>query len=165
MDSDQKLIWQFLDGDCSREESEEIEMRLALEDDFRLQMADARDLDQMLLARTGEMPSLRFTRSVMEQLVSIGQQTWDQPIMSKRFFRWYFAVLAGLTGMAIAIAPNFYLSGAASGPLQSIGEVISNYAQAPIATMFFQICMGMAVLLSLDQLINYRLRSKLVRPR
>lgn len=153
-DFDEALIWKFLDGDLTRSEADQIEERLELEENFRRKMADIRDLDNLLAARTAELPSMRFTTNVMERVARPINLAVNYFVLPKKFAKWYLATIAGLLLATMGVGFGGSTGGALSEGSQQIAKTVSTLISNSSVLIFFQISIGMAGLLILDYFLR-----------
>jgi len=157
-DFDEELIWKFLDGDLTRSEADQIEELLELEESFRRKMADMRDLDNLLAARTAELPSMRFATNVMERLARPIISTVNYFVLPKKFARWYLATIASLLVVVMGIGFNGSTSGTLSEGSQQIAQTVSQLMNSTSILIFFQVSIGIAGLLILDFFLRRKYR-------
>jgi hypothetical protein len=65
-----RLIWNFIDGQCTTEEEELVASLLSVDSLWKNRYAELLATHEMLKKDELEMPSLRFTKSVMEGIVN-----------------------------------------------------------------------------------------------
>ncbi len=153
---DEELIWKFLDGDLTQSEEQLIVERLELDERFRAQMADLRDLDQLLATRTAELPSLRFTTAVMEQIAKpmvVGSIT----LVPRKFALWYFSSFGLMLVSLLVLALNMEQTTTPLSHLtSSITEAMFQSIQLPFVQLLFQISIGIMVLVVFDRFLIRR---------
>ena len=64
----EKLIWEFIDGHLSPSEREKINRHLAEDLDWQTKYSELKSIHLLLQKEELEMPSLRFTKNVMEEI-------------------------------------------------------------------------------------------------
>jgi hypothetical protein len=64
----EKLIWEYIDGHCSTAEKAVITRHLAEDPVWRSRYSELMSIHEMLQKEELEMPSLRFTKNVMEEI-------------------------------------------------------------------------------------------------
>ena len=156
-EKDEELIWKFLDGDLTHDEESLVEEKLELDEQFRAQMADIRDLDALLAGRTAELPSLRFATAVMEQVQQGKTAGLSFSMLPQRLLRWYLASMGAMLLVLLVVMAN--LNGSpvtfSTGTLE-IAETMSQILAKPYMQLFFQVSIGISLLILLD----YRLRKR-----
>lgn len=64
----EKLIWEYIDGHVSPVEREKITRHLAEDPDWQIKYNELKSIHVLLQREELEMPSLRFTKNVMEEI-------------------------------------------------------------------------------------------------
>ncbi len=163
MDRDLDLIWRYIDGQCSADESREVENRLKSDPTFRKQCSEVEEMDALLSKRAPELPSLRFGKNVMDRISQIAPSTYEIPVISRRVVWGFFSGMAVLIAAALMIVISFpSLSGSLTfNPWEGF---VSWIQTKPSSTMVFQIFIGLGVLFLLDRYLGFRYGKKSTNP-
>jgi len=86
-----KLIWDFIDGRCSPEEKELVSQRLVRDQLWENRYSQLLSIDEMLKKDELEMPSLRFTKNVMEEIAKYQVAPATKSYINKNVIRVFAA--------------------------------------------------------------------------
>jgi hypothetical protein len=97
-----RLIWDFIDGRCSTEEKELVIQRLVKDQLWGIRYSQLFNIHEMLKKDELEMPSLRFTKNVMEEIVKYQVAPATKSYINKNVIRVFAAFfLVMITGLFI----------------------------------------------------------------
>jgi hypothetical protein len=95
-----RLIWDFIDGRCSPEEKELIVQRLVKDQLWEIRYSQLFSIHEMLKKDELEMPSLRFTKNVMEEIAKYQVAPATKSYINKNVIRvfaaFFLVMIAGL---------------------------------------------------------------------
>ena len=94
----EKLIWEYIDGHCSAAERESIAQRLAKDPIWRNKYTELMNIHEWLQKEELEMPSLRFTKNVMEEIAQFQVAPATKNYINKNVIRGitaFFLIMIG----------------------------------------------------------------------
>jgi hypothetical protein len=94
----EKLIWEFIDGRISPVEKERITRHLAEDPDWQIKYEELKRIHVLLQKEELEMPSLRFTKNVMEEIAQFHVAPATKNYINKNVIRGitaFFLIMIG----------------------------------------------------------------------
>ena len=94
----EKLIWEYIDGHVSPVEKERITRRLAEDLDWQIKYKELKSIHVLLQKEELEMPSLRFTKNVMEEIAQFQVAPATKNYINKNVIRGitaFFLIMIG----------------------------------------------------------------------
>ena len=96
----EKLIWEYIDGHLSPAEKENIVRHLAEDLDWQIKYKELKSIHVLLQKEELEMPSLRFTKNVMEEIAQFQVAPATKNYINKNVIRgitaFFLIMIAGL---------------------------------------------------------------------
>ncbi len=101
MDQDmEKLIWEYIDGRCNPAGKELVNRKLEEDPAWRSKLNELMIIHEMLQKEELEMPSLRFTKNVMEEIAKVYVAPATKNYINKNVIRgitaFFLAMIGGL---------------------------------------------------------------------
>ena len=87
----ERLIWDFIDGRCSPEEKELITQRLVKDHLWKNRYSQLLNIHDMLSKEELELPSLRFTKNIMEEIAKYQVAPATKSYINKNVIRVFAA--------------------------------------------------------------------------
>jgi hypothetical protein len=84
MNSDEEILWSYIDGNCTTEEHSVITNRIAADDAFRLKYNDLLKLNNEFSLIELDEPSMAFTYNVIEDIRALEAQKPLKATINKR---------------------------------------------------------------------------------
>lgn len=96
----EKLIWEYIDGHCSSAEKEVVARHLAEDRVWQVKYNELMDIHALLQKEELDMPSLRFTKNVMEEIAHYQVAPATKSYINKNVIRgigaFFLVMIAGL---------------------------------------------------------------------
>lgn len=135
----QELIWKYAEGTCSPSELATIEKLLADDPTLQAELDMALEVQSTLTAMKPDVPSMRFTKNVMEalplNLYPPLSEGLVKPIWKKIFWFALAAVAAGLFSLPNSSVPTTTQLPYADKLMEGFGSTIENLP--PVTVQFF----------------------------
>jgi hypothetical protein len=112
------LIWEYIDDHCSPAEKTIIEKRMAVDPAWLRKFNELMNIHELLQKEELEMPSLRFTKNVMEEIAKFQVAPATKNYINKnviRGFTAFFLVMIG--GLFIYFVGQIHWTGSSTGTL------------------------------------------------
>lgn len=156
----EELLWKYLDGECSPEETGAVEKLLAEDPEFKREWARRHKLHKQLQQQELEQPSLRFARNVMDRLPELYHKLDIRPLISPLWQK----VLGGLAGAFLlayfALVYNFVETTAPDGASQipAVQAFVDTLAGLPVQALsiLLSLSFGYILLVVIDQRLKKR---------
>jgi hypothetical protein len=111
-------IWEFIDGHCSEAEKAFVLQQLADSAAWKSKYEELISVHEMLRKEELEMPSMRFTRNVMEEITQYQVAPATKNYINKNVIRSIFAFfLIMISGLLIYFIGQIHWSGQSTGTL------------------------------------------------
>jgi len=151
----EKLLWKYIEGDCTTEECFTIEQALEVDSTLKKEWLERKILHQMMEKQELKSPSMRFTKNVMESLPRL----YDYSISKKQLRPFLWVVLgSSLIILLLAIFSNTTADNSSIMKWLPNGNAMSSFFLQD-QLLFVGLAMGaVAVLLLLDQFMQKRLK-------
>jgi len=94
----EKLIWEFIDGHVSSAEREKISRHLAEDLDWQIRYNELKSIHALLQQEELEMPSMRFTKNVMEKIAQFHVAPATKNYINKNLIRGIMAFFLIMIG-------------------------------------------------------------------
>jgi hypothetical protein len=94
----EKLIWEYIDGHVSPLEKEKITRHLAEDPDWQIKYNELKSIHELLQQEELEMPSMRFTKNVMEKIAQFQVAPATKNYINKNVIRGitaFFLIMIG----------------------------------------------------------------------
>jgi hypothetical protein len=114
----EKLIWEYIDGQLSSAEKENIARHLAEDPEWQIKYNELKTIHALLQHEDLEMPSLRFTKNVMEEIAQYQVAPATKNYINKNVIRGitaFFLIMIG--GLFIYFIGQLHWAGNPSGSL------------------------------------------------
>jgi hypothetical protein len=114
----EKLIWEYIDGHMNLTERENIVRHLAEELDWQIKYKELLNIHALLQKEELDMPSLRFTKNVMEEIAQYHVAPATKNYINKNVIRGitaFFLVMIG--GLFIYFIGQLHWAGTSTGSL------------------------------------------------
>jgi hypothetical protein len=98
----EQRIWEFIDGHCSAEEKEILLKQLAENPVWRNKYNELLSVHEMLLKQELDMPSLRFTKNVMEEIAQYQVAPATKNYINKN-------VIRGISAFFLVMIAGFFI--------------------------------------------------------
>ncbi len=96
----EKLIWEFIDGQCNVDGKDLVSRKLEEDLVWRTKFNELMNIHEMLQKEELEMPSLRFTKNVMEEIARFHVAPATEKYINKNVIRgitaFFLAMIGGL---------------------------------------------------------------------
>lgn len=96
----EKLIWEYIDGKVSPDDRERITRHLAEDPEWQIKYEELKSIHVLLQKEELEMPSLRFTKNVMEEIAQFQVAPATKNYINKNVIRgitaFFLIMIAGL---------------------------------------------------------------------
>jgi hypothetical protein len=153
-----KLIWEYIDGHCNAAEKAIITRHLAEDPFWRSKYSELVSIHEMLQKEELEMPSLRFTKNVMEEIAQFHVAPATKKYINKNVIRGimaFFLVMIG--GLFIYFVGQIHWSSNSTGnllPAYSLGANKVNWSVI-LNNTFVNIFIGINAILGLILIDKY----------
>jgi hypothetical protein len=108
----EKLIWEYIDGHCGPEEKAEITRHLAEDPAWKIRYDELMSIHALLQKEELDMPSLRFTKNVMEEIAQYHVAPATKNYINKNVIRGIGAFfLIMISGLFIYFMGQIHWSG------------------------------------------------------
>ena len=164
------LIWKYIDGECTPEEINQVEKRMAEDAEFKSAFLERKQLHEGMQEMEPEQPSMRFTQNLMEKLPELYLKFSVAPLIGAR---WARAIAGGLTLICIGFYAliSFAVPAASGGTPTTQGyteatETINNFFQSVPSQLFLilgALSFGYIALVFIDQKLRERFSK--IKPR
>ena len=94
----EKFIWEYIDGKCDSAERAIISRNLAEDPAWRIKFNELMNIHEMLQKEELEMPSLRFTKNVMEEIAQFHVAPATKNYINKNVIRGFMAFFLIMIG-------------------------------------------------------------------
>jgi hypothetical protein len=114
----EKLIWEYIDGQLSQVEKERIDRLLVDDPDWQIKYNELKSIHALLQKEELDMPSLRFTKNVMEEIAQYQVAPATKNYINKNVIRGitaFFLIMIG--GLFIYFIGQLHWAGNSSGSL------------------------------------------------
>jgi hypothetical protein len=114
----EKLIWEYIDGFCSPAEKADVTRRLAEEPEWQIKYNELMSIHALLQKEELDMPSLRFTKNVMEEIAQFHVAPATKNYINKNIIRGitaFFLIMIG--GLLIYFIGQLHWTTNSSGTL------------------------------------------------
>lgn len=101
----QELLWKYAEGQCTSIESNNIEKLLANDPTLQSELNSILEVQSVLVGIEPNMPSMRFTKNVMDALPDIYPSEAIEPLVRPIFKKIFWITLAASIG-AIFLLPK-----------------------------------------------------------
>ncbi len=94
----EKLIWEYIDGHVGPEEKERITRHLAEDPEWQIKYQELKNIHALLQKEELEVPSLRFTKNVMEEIAQFHVAPATRNYINKNVIRGitaFFLIMIG----------------------------------------------------------------------
>jgi hypothetical protein len=119
----EKLIWEYIDGQCNATEKAIITRHLAEDPVWRSKYSELMIIHEMLQKEELEMPSLRFTKNVMEEIAHFHVAPAAKNYINKNVIRGFMAFFLIMIGGLF-----IYFIGQIHWSTNSTGNLIPAYS-------------------------------------
>ena len=112
------LLWEYIDGQISRTEMEAVNRRILENSEWRIKYEELKTIHALLQKNELDMPSLRFTKNVMEEIAKYQVAPATKNYINKNVIRGitaFFLIMIG--GLFIYFLGQLHWSGDPSGSL------------------------------------------------
>jgi hypothetical protein len=96
----EKLIWEYIDGRCDPAGKELVNRQLEEDPAWRIKLNELMNIHEILQKEELEMPSLRFTKTVMEEIARVHVAPATKNYINKNIIRgisaFFLAMIGGL---------------------------------------------------------------------
>ena len=160
-ETDEQLIWKFLDGTLSEADKSKLEERRKNDPAFREALAEREELHRQLQEATPEQPSLRFVRNVMENLPVIYRRAVE-PLVRPFWIKVFFGSL-GILLLSYFVMVAYYVK---EKPIDQHDQVVSMADRVgqfivglppQVFTIIAALSIGYLTLLLLDRYLKGRI--------
>ena len=154
----EKLIWEYIDGHCSAAEKAVISLHLAEDPVWRNKYTELMSIHEMLQKEELEMPSLRFTKNVMEEIAQYHVAPATKNYINKNVIRGimaFFLIMIG--GLFIYFIGQIHWSNNSTNnliPAYSLDANKLNWSKL-LNNSYVNIFIGINVILGLILLDKY----------
>jgi hypothetical protein len=154
----EKRIWEFIDGHCSEEEKGVIRQQLADNPVWRSKFDELMTVHNLLRQEALEMPSMRFTKNVMEEITRFQVAPATKNYINKNVIRGisaFFLIMIG--GLFIYFLGEIHWSGNSTGtllPAYNLGASKLNWGKM-LNNSYVTIFMGISAILGLILIDKY----------
>jgi hypothetical protein len=154
----EKRIWEFIDGHCNEGEKAVIMQQLAENPVWRNKYTELMGVHEMLLKEELEMPSLRFTKNVMEEIAQYQVAPATKNYINKNVIRGisaFFLIMIG--GLFIYFIGQIHWSSTSTGtilPAYSLDANKLNWSKI-LNNSYVNIFIGISVILGLILVDKY----------
>jgi hypothetical protein len=159
----EKLIWEYIDGHCSPAEKESIAQRLAEDSVWRNKYTELMSIHEWLRKEELEMPSLRFTRNVMEEIAQYQVAPATKNYINKNVIRGIAAFfLVMIVGLFIYFVGQIHWNSSSTGnliPAYSLDANKLNWSKM-LNNTYVNIFVGINIVLGLILLDKYMQEKK-----
>jgi hypothetical protein len=114
----ENLLWEYIDGQISPAEKETVTRHLLEDSDWRVKFEELKTIHALLQKEELEMPSLRFTKNVMEEIAKFQVAPATKNYINKNVIRGitaFFLIMIG--GLFIYFIGQLHWAGNPSGSL------------------------------------------------
>jgi hypothetical protein len=114
----ENLLWEYIDGQISPAEKETVARRIMEDSDWRIKFEELKTIHALLQKEELDMPSLRFTKNVMEEIARYQVAPATRNYINKNVIRGitaFFLVMIG--GLFIYFLGQLHWAGDPSGSL------------------------------------------------
>jgi hypothetical protein len=159
----EKLIWEYIDGHCSPAEKESIAQRLAEDPIWRNKYTELISIHEWLQKEELEMPSLRFTKNVMEEIAQYQVAPATKNYINKNVIRGIAAFfLVMIVGLFIYFVGQIHWNSSSTGnliPAYSLDANKLNWSKM-LNNTYVNIFVGINIVLGLILLDKYMQEKK-----
>ena len=159
----EKLIWEYIDGHCSPAEKESIAQRLAEDPTWRNKYTQLMNIHEWLQKEELEMPSLRFTKNVMEEIAQYQVAPATKNYINKNVIRGIAAFfLVMIVGLFIYFVGQIHWNSSSTGNLISAYSLDANKLNwsKMLNNTYVNIFVGVNIVLGLILLDKYMQEKK-----
>jgi hypothetical protein len=161
----EQRIWEFIDGHCSASEKEAIEQQLAGNPVWRIKYEELKAVHEMLRQEELEMPSLRFTKNVMEEIAHFQVAPATKNYINKNIVRGIGAFfLVMITGLFVYFIGQIHWSSQATDnllPSYSVDVNKMNWSRI-LNDSYLNVFLGITAILGLILADKYMQSRKIV---
>jgi hypothetical protein len=154
----EQRIWEYIDGHCSLAEKAAIDQHLAENPVWRSKYAELMSVHEMLQKEELEMPSMRFTKNVMEEISRYHVAPATKNYINKNVIRGITAFfLVMIAGLFIYFVGQIHWSGNSTGtllPAYSLDANKLNWSKL-LNNTYVNIFIGINIILGLILLDKY----------
>jgi len=154
----EKLIWEYIDGICNTTEKAAIKQKLDDDPLWRIKYAELMRIQNLLQQEELEMPSLRFTKKVMEEIAKYQVAPATKNYINKNVIRGIAAFfLTMIAGLVIYFLEQIHWTGNPSNnllPDYTLGADKLNWSKL-LNNTYVNIFIGINVILGLILLDKY----------
>jgi anti-sigma factor RsiW len=157
------LLWKYIDGDCTPDESDAVQKKLAEDAKFRKAYAERLKLHGELRNMEAEQPSMRFSMRIFESLPDLYGRFTIQPLIRPLWARAFLATLALLV-IGFSTYAVLQVDPSAASSSGALSETVHDLTQASeripysLMTLLAALSAGFLILVWLDS----RLRKRIV---
>jgi hypothetical protein len=159
----EKRLWEFIDGNCSDAEKTFIRQQLAENPDWNNKYKELMGVHEMLMKEDLEIPSLRFSKNVMEKIALHQVAPATKNYINKNVIRGFGAFfLIMIIGLFIYFVGQIHWNGSPTGnllPAYSIDPGKLNWSKL-LNNTYVNIFIGINVILALILLDKFVQRNK-----
>ena len=159
----EKLIWEYIDGYCSPAEKERITQRLTEDPIWHNKYTELMRIHEWLQKEELEMPSLRFTKNVMEEIAHFQVAPATKNYINKNVIRGIAAFfLVMIVGLFIYFVGQIHWNSASTGnliPAYSVDANKLNWGKM-LNNTYVNIFVGINIVLGLILLDKYMQEKK-----
>lgn len=154
----EQLIWEYIDGYCSPDQKATIRQRLADDPVWKNKYSELMGIHELLQKEELEMPSLRFTKNVMEEIAQYHVAPATKNYINKNVIRGIAAFfLIMIVGLSIYFVGQVHWNGSSTGHLFSAYRLDANKLNwsKMLNNTYVNIFVGINVILGLILLDKY----------
>ena len=119
----EKKIWEYIDGVCSETDKAFVLQQLSENITWKIKYAELVSLHEILAKEELEMPSLRFTKNVMEEIAKYQVSPATKSYINKNLIRGIFAFF-----LIMIVGFFIYFVGQIHWTAQSTGNILPAYS-------------------------------------
>jgi anti-sigma factor RsiW len=159
---DPHKLWDFIDGQCSPEEAEQIKAAMEKDETLKTEWAKRYQLQQALKEVPAEQPSMRFVQNLMDRLPQMYQKLSIAPLVKPLWVRVTTGFLAFLVAGYFGFVWYYVETVGVSGRLAVLDSVSNVLSQMPSQLMVVvaAVTIGMSFLILIDAFLKKRFQEE-----
>jgi hypothetical protein len=152
----EELIWDYIDGRCSAAERDIISGHLAEDPEWKIKYDELLSIHALLLEEQLDMPSLRFTKNVMEEIGRFKVAPATRDYVNKNVIRGIMSFfLIMIVGLFIYFIGQVHWNSSSTGNIPYLPDVNKLNWSRMLNNTYVNIFVGINVILSLILIDKY----------
>ncbi len=157
-EKDHQLLWNYIDQDCSEAEQEQVQKRAESGEPWHEELQQKLLLHEVMQSIEPRHTSMRFVKSIMENLPDFNAKVVIPPLIPKDWIRNFIAAsILFITALMVVSWGNAPMSSSGQ-TLQTVSsQLMSQFESIPLKqwTQFASLLFGILTLLALDRFLKH----------